>query len=208
MKNKGFTLIELVVVIVILGILAASAAPKFMSLKSDARRATLTAMAGALKSANDMFHAKAVAQGLTNNTDTFNSSNKVFLVINGVKYHLKFGYVDRNNVGYLVEGSNAIPPSAGNEAPMRSSGQYTCAQMKTACEYDWCDCFPGKGTGDLKDFQHNSTENLIQLFIPNGYVPANYQKDKCYVGYRSAHQVPKGSGPVYPPQIRVFADGC
>ena len=72
MKNKGFTLIELVVVIIILGILSASAAPKFMNLKSEARTATLTTLAGSIKSANNMFHAKALAQGLTSSTDSYN----------------------------------------------------------------------------------------------------------------------------------------
>ena len=41
MKKNGFTLIELVVVIVILGILAVVAAPKFMNLQNDARNASL-----------------------------------------------------------------------------------------------------------------------------------------------------------------------
>ena len=58
-SSRGFTLIELVVVIVILGILAATAAPKFMSLQSDARAASLKGVEAALKSADKMFYAKA-----------------------------------------------------------------------------------------------------------------------------------------------------
>jgi MSHA pilin protein MshA len=46
---KGFTLIELIIVIVILGVLAVSAAPKFIDLQSDARIATLTSLASTLK---------------------------------------------------------------------------------------------------------------------------------------------------------------
>lgn len=57
--NRGFTLIELVVVIVILGILAVTAAPKFMNLQKDARIATLKATAGALESAIQLVKAKA-----------------------------------------------------------------------------------------------------------------------------------------------------
>ena len=48
-KNKGFTLIELVVVIVILGILAVTAAPKYMNLTDDALEAKVEANAGALR---------------------------------------------------------------------------------------------------------------------------------------------------------------
>ena len=65
--SKGFTLIELVVVIVILGILSVTAAPRFLNLQSDARIATLQGAKGAVEGANGIVYGKAAIEGLESN---------------------------------------------------------------------------------------------------------------------------------------------
>jgi MSHA pilin protein MshA len=62
-QQSGFTLIELVMVIVILGILAAFALPRFANLTGDARAATVNAAAGSMRSASAIAHSAFLAEG-------------------------------------------------------------------------------------------------------------------------------------------------
>ncbi len=61
--ESGFTLIELVVVIIILGILSVVAAPKFISINKDAKVSVLEGAKAALSTANRFSYSKAVLQG-------------------------------------------------------------------------------------------------------------------------------------------------
>ncbi|SDI39791.1 MSHA pilin protein MshA [Ferrimonas sediminum] len=62
--QRGFTLIELVVVIIVLGILAVTAAPKFIDLQTDARVGTLNGAKGALQGANALVYSKSAINNL------------------------------------------------------------------------------------------------------------------------------------------------
>ena len=65
MNKKGFTLIELVMVIVIIGILAAIAIPRFMDLRREARQASCMATGGAIRGALSSFYASTALRTST-----------------------------------------------------------------------------------------------------------------------------------------------
>jgi MSHA pilin protein MshA len=73
-QQSGFTLIELVMVIVILGILAATALPKFVDLRGDAETAAVAGVAGGLSSASAVNYAGCAAK---NNVVTADKCAKV-----------------------------------------------------------------------------------------------------------------------------------
>lgn len=63
-QSKGFTLMEMLVVIVILGILSVTAAPKFLNLQRDARIGTLEGAEGAIRGADRIVYGKAAGKGV------------------------------------------------------------------------------------------------------------------------------------------------
>lgn len=82
----GFTLIELIVVILILAILGAIALPRFMNTAGDARTAVMKAVEGAMRGANSMLYAKAAANGQEN------ALGYTITLPAGETVQLKYGY--------------------------------------------------------------------------------------------------------------------
>jgi len=84
-NSKGFTMIELIMVIVILSILAAVAIPRFIDFRSDARTATARGIAGSISSAANILHAQYVlkttvyqlgtTEGVNSNTAVLYNAN-------------------------------------------------------------------------------------------------------------------------------------
>jgi MSHA pilin protein MshA len=91
MKNKGFTLIELVVVIVILGILAVTAAPKFINLQTDAKTSTLYGVKAAMQGASALVYGKSLVKGNQSLPST-NNPKPVIVLTDGTELEINYGY--------------------------------------------------------------------------------------------------------------------
>ncbi|GHE99158.1 pilus assembly FimT family protein [Thalassotalea profundi] len=98
-KSNGFTLIELVVVIVILGILAATAAPKFIDLTGDAKTSVMQGVQGSINSAINLANAKALVSGETGATGEIVIGGEFYALINGYPSAAGAGTADGQTTG-------------------------------------------------------------------------------------------------------------
>ena len=132
MRNqKGFTLIELVVVIVILGILAAVAVPKFVDMQGDARESAVDGLLGAVQSAAALAHAQALVKGQTGETGT--------ITMEGTSIALAYGYPTLDGIasavnfsGFTYTSGTGVFSLDGSPTPANCSVTYTAATSASA----------------------------------------------------------------------------
>lgn len=116
--QKGFTLIELIIVIVILGILSVVAAPKFIDFRTDGISAQLNALQGSLKAANTLIYSKSIFAGQEKQTSGSVS-------VNGQTINTTLGNITplSANVMKALDGSYEVMANA-NDAITADWGMY------------------------------------------------------------------------------------
>lgn len=129
-QQSGFTMIELIMVIVILGILAAFALPRFADFSGDARESTVNGVGGSLRSAAAIAHAAQLAAGGTADAS---------VTLEGVAITMVGGYPTADASGIVaaaqVDGIAMTPGAATAGATITftpNGGGTTCQVVYTA----------------------------------------------------------------------------
>lgn len=178
-QQRGFTLIELIIVIVILGILAVTAAPKFLDIQGDAKTSVVKGMEGAMKSASDIIHAKSMITG------TSGSAAAALTLKGGAEVQTDYGYA-RHDWDLAWE-----PMLDAVITPLTSGA---------ACASDFCVDESQNIATDIAPVVANHSDRALIVF-PSGTTHTG----KCYAYYiHDENATEEGSTPI----IGSVTTGC